>query len=272
LIEAGEVNDVQAGSKRVILDTREKEKYLQGHIPKAVWVDAAAWGKAVSTDQEPDNWTQRFDELGINADSEIVVYDDQRLRGAARVWWILRLWGIDHARVLNGGWAAYVESAGPTEKDSAPALRTGTVVAKRNANVLATKDLLLTAHRSGQLGKAGTGNLQLIDTRSAAEFCGTDTTRAKRTGTIPGSKNLEWSELLVGDSSRLKSPDELQNLLASKNIDVKQPAVSFCQGGGRAAVMAFTLVLLGSPESRNYYASWGEWGNADDTPIEKPAS
>jgi 3-mercaptopyruvate sulfurtransferase SseA len=24
---------------------------------------------------------------------------------------------------------------------------------------------------------------------------------------------------------------------------------------------------MGAPSVSNYYASWGEWGNADDTPI-----
>lgn len=272
LAEVSELKEAKAASNRIILDTREHEKYLQGHIPHAKWIDAAAWGKAVSSEQEPESWTRRFAELGINANSEIVLYDDQRLRGAARIWWILRLWGINHARVLNGGWSAYVESAAPIEKGTAPPSAQGAAVAKLNPAVLATKDLLLTAHQNGRLGKTGPANLQLIDTRSEAEFCGTETSRAKRSGTIPGSIHLEWSDLFIADSSRLKRPDELRSLFASKNIDVKQPAVSFCQGGGRAAVMAFALTLMGSPESRNYYASWGEWGNAEDTPIEKPGT
>ncbi len=31
--------------------------------------------------------------------------------------------------------------------------------------------------------------------------------------------------------------------------------------------MAFGMELMGAPKVANYYASWGEWGNADDTPI-----
>jgi thiosulfate/3-mercaptopyruvate sulfurtransferase len=27
---------------------------------------------------------------------------------------------------------------------------------------------------------------------------------------------------------------------------------------------------MGMKDVRNYYKSWAEWGNADDTPIEKP--
>jgi 3-mercaptopyruvate sulfurtransferase SseA len=34
--------------------------------------------------------------------------------------------------------------------------------------------------------------------------------------------------------------------------------------------MAFTLELMGAKDVRNYYRSWAEWGNAEDTPIETP--
>ena len=47
----------------------------------------------------------------------------------------------------------------------------------------------------------------------------------------------------------------------------QKPAATYCQSGGRAAMLAFTLELMGGKDVRNYYKSWAEWGNADDTPI-----
>jgi len=49
-----------------------------------------------------------------------------------------------------------------------------------------------------------------------------------------------------------------------------ETAVTYCQSGGRAAVMAFTLELMGAKDVANYYRSWSEWGNAEDTPIVRP--
>jgi len=37
-----------------------------------------------------------------------------------------------------------------------------------------------------------------------------------------------------------------------------------------AAVMAYGLELMGAKDVRNYYKSWSEWVNADDTPVVKP--
>ena len=31
--------------------------------------------------------------------------------------------------------------------------------------------------------------------------------------------------------------------------------------------MAFAMELMGAEGVRNYYRSWSEWGNADDTPV-----
>jgi thiosulfate/3-mercaptopyruvate sulfurtransferase len=31
--------------------------------------------------------------------------------------------------------------------------------------------------------------------------------------------------------------------------------------------MAFAMELMGAQDVSNYYPGWGEWGNADDTPI-----
>jgi thiosulfate/3-mercaptopyruvate sulfurtransferase len=62
----------------------------------------------------------------------------------------------------------------------------------------------------------------------------------------------------------------LTKLFRDAGIDPARPATTYCQSGGRAAVLAFVVELMGGKEVRNYYRSWSEWGNADDTPIEKP--
>ncbi len=68
----------------------------------------------------------------------------------------------------------------------------------------------------------------------------------------------------------MKPAKEIAALLKECGIDVGKPVVTYCQSGGRAAVSAFVLELMGDPHVRNYYRSWAEWGNADDTPIGKP--
>jgi len=125
---------------------------------------------------------------------------------------------------------------------------------------LATKDQLLGALR-GQ-------SLQIVDARSEGEFCGTEKLKNKRAGAIPGAKHLEWSDLIDKQTQRFKPPAAIRDLFEQAGIEVDRPTATHCQGGGRSSFMAFGLELMGAKEVQNYYRGWGEWGNADNTPVE----
>jgi thiosulfate/3-mercaptopyruvate sulfurtransferase len=64
----------------------------------------------------------------------------------------------------------------------------------------------------------------------------------------------------------------LKRLFDAAGIAIDRPTATYCQSGGRAAVMAYGLELMGAKDVRNYYRSWSEWGNADDTPVVKPVT
>ena len=111
------------------------------------------------------------------------------------------------------------------------------------------------------------GGLQIVDARSEKEFCGTEKLTNNRAGAIPGAKQLEWIDLLDRDTHRFKPPADLRKLFAAAGVALDRPTATHCQSGGRAAVMAFALELMGADGVSNYYRSWAEWGNAADTPV-----
>jgi thiosulfate/3-mercaptopyruvate sulfurtransferase len=245
----------------VILDARPKEKYQAGHVPGAVWVDHNTWSKKFAEGQDPAVWGKLIGALGIaGPEARVVIYDDNLMKDAARVWWILRYWGVKDARLLNGGWKAWEAGGGKVEKTANEPSPAAPKLAPQ-ADRLATKGQILAALKDRPP--------QIIDTRSEGEFCG-ETETAKKNGAIPGALHLEWSDALDKKTGKFKSPEELAKLLGDAGIDPNKPATTYCQSGGRAAVMAFTLELMGGKDVRNYYRSWSEWGNADDTIIIKP--
>ena len=125
---------------------------------------------------------------------------------------------------------------------------------------LATKGLLLASLKDK--------SLQIVDARSEGEFCGLEKLRNKRAGAIPGARHLEWIDLIDKETQRFKTPRATPQALREKpGIELDRPTATHCQRGGRASVMAFGMELMGAGKCANYYASWGEWGNADDTPI-----
>jgi thiosulfate/3-mercaptopyruvate sulfurtransferase len=260
LVEPAELTQPQAAEKFRILDARSKEQYATGHILGAIWVDHDAWAKERADNSDAAGWERRIGGLGIGSKSRVVIYDDARFNRAARIWWLLRAAGITDVRLLNGGWKGW-QAAGGAAATEVPKITPVKIEVKYQTDRVATKDFVLKALDEKKV--------QIIDTRSKQEYLGHDK-RAKRGGSIPGARHLEWGDAIDAKTHRFKSADELSKLLRDAGIDPSRPCTTYCQSGGRAAVMAFTLELMGGKDVRNYYKSWAEWGNAADTPIQKP--
>lgn len=250
------------GSARVILDARSKEAFEEARIPGAQHVDVGEWKSAFAAGEDAEQWSERIAKLGIERDSQVVVYDDNSSLDAARIWWTLRYWGVDDARLLNGGWKGWQAIDGPTETGEAKTPERSQFAAEAVPQRLATKESVLQQLKIG--------SLQMVDSRSESEYCGLDQRANQRSGSIPGAKHLEWSDLIDAETERFKSPEELRKLYESRGVDLDRPVATHCQSGGRASVMAFGLELMGADQVQNYYAGWSEWGKDRETPVVKP--
>jgi len=244
--------------KFVILDTRLAKVYEEAHVPGALRVDAGEWSKLFNAKPDAATWAKTLGDLGIATDTPVAVYGGS-WTDSARVWWLLKQYGVKDARLMNGSFAVWKEAglkvAGGIEK---PKPIDGKVEA---SNRLATKDDVKKTVESK--------SAQILDVRTENEFCGVDGT-AKKKGAIPGATHLEWKEFINAKTQKLKPSGEIAALLEKAGIDPKKPVVTYCQSGGRASVGAFVLELMGGEQVKNYYRSWSEWGNADDTPVETP--
>ncbi len=245
-----------------ILDVRSKADYEKGHLPNAVWVDHNEWAKTFATQQKLEFWAERIGNLGIRHKTEVVVYDDGSTKDAARIWWILRYCTVSKVSLVNGGWYGLTAANAPVSDKNVTVIPKTFAIAKPTTGLLADKGTILDILKN----KTGT---QIIDTRSEKEHCG-DTKLAKRGGAIPGAIHLEWTESLDPKTKRFKNASELDKIFKDAGIDLKKKSVTHCQSGGRAAVMAFTMELMGADSVSNYYRSWAEWGNDAETPIVMP--
>jgi thiosulfate/3-mercaptopyruvate sulfurtransferase len=261
LIEPAQLANAAAAGKVRVLDVRTPDKYQAGHVAGATLVDTAAWHKRFTARQDKAAWEKILGTLGLSPDRLLVVYGDD-MRATARIWWILHYWGFKDVRILNGGWQGWKGSGGTIEKGTDKGhprpreLKLSPVTGR-----LAAKEQVLKEIKGTRV--------QIADARSKGEHTG-QAGDARRKGRIPGAVLLEWKELLENDSQRFKGPAQLKELFKETGIDLKKPTVCYCQSGGRAAVLAFALELMGANDVRNYYRSWAEWGNARDTPVENP--
>jgi len=101
LIEPGQL---ATASGRVILDARSRKDYEKAHLAGALWIDAGDWKKQFADGKDAAGWSKRIGALGIGPATTVVVLDDKKGSDAARMWWILRYWGLSDVRLVNGDW------------------------------------------------------------------------------------------------------------------------------------------------------------------------
>lgn len=258
LLEPSVLASASDAAQYIVLDARHEQSFSAGHIPFARLVDHATWADSFGDGDNTLEWSKRIGLLGVNRDSKIVVYDDNQSKNAARIWWILRYWGAQDVRLLNGGWVSWEQGKFTIEKKSSRFSPTQFIAVADPSRIATKRDLLVSLKVGGN---------QIVDARSEKEFCGLEALSNKRAGAIPGAKQLEWIDLIDPTTQRFKAASDLKRLFDNAGVKLDMPTTTHCQSGGRAAVMAFALELMGAKEVRNYYRSWGEWGNVTDTPI-----
>jgi thiosulfate/3-mercaptopyruvate sulfurtransferase len=92
--------------------------YASGHIPGAVFVH---WRQDLSVNTPPvpnrlleaEPFAAKMGQVGVNAETTVIVYDPGDENWAARIWWALKYYGHDKVYVLQGGAAAWQEAGHP---------------------------------------------------------------------------------------------------------------------------------------------------------------
>ncbi|HYF49169.1 MAG TPA: rhodanese-like domain-containing protein [Planctomycetota bacterium] len=262
-------------TKFIIVDARSSELYAQGHIPGAVNIVSDT---LQDTDNPPYFLVARgklkklCQESGIDADSRVVIYDEDDGRLAARVWFTLYAYGHDKGSILDGGVAKWRDpwKAGSRQWfTDAPKKAEGTFEPEEKLRgVVGFDDLSQFKLRVQEFGELPTTTL--IDARSQAEYMGEEV-RGKAGGHIPGAANIEWSALMKGkERERVwRSPPEIHAILRVGGIDKAQKIAVYDQAGGRSSHLFFTLWLMGFENIANYTAGWREYGNKDGAEVEK---
>ena len=92
----------------------------------------------------------------------------------------------------------------------------------------------------------------------------------KHLGHIPGAVNMDWLDVMDRDNAlRIRDYAELVTELEALGLTPDMEMVTHCQSHHRSGLTWLAGKALGFTKIRAYPGSWKDWGNRDDTPIER---
>lgn len=266
LIEANELKGTAQQPNIKIIDFRKKEIYENEHIVGALNI----WRTDIEDTSYPYSGIMAsktqieslFGQLGIATDDTIIVYDDNGLCEASRLWWILQNYDFKNIKLLHGGISKWKSNNGQVT----------TEIPKVNTAVFKlTKHPKMQYYVSKeQVSDALNSNVVILDTRTSEEFSGKRQKKgATKAGRIPNSIHIDWAETInYNGNKHLKSLKELEIIYSELNIKKNDSIIVYCHSGVRSAHTTFVLTqLLGYKHVKNYDGSWTEWSCFDDLPI-----
>ena len=266
LIEANELKGIAQQPNIKIIDFRKKEIYENEHIVGALNI----WRTNIEDTSYPYSGIMAsktqieslFGQLGITTDDTIIVYDDNGLCEASRLWWILQNYDFKNIKLLHGGISEWKSNNG----------QVATQIPKVNTAVFKlTKHPKMQYYVSKeQVSDALNSNVVILDTRTSEEFSGKRQKKgATKAGRIPNSIHIDWAETInYNGNKHLKSLKELEIIYSELNIKKNDSIIVYCHSGVRSAHTTFVLTqLLGYKHVKNYDGSWTEWSYFNDLPI-----
>ena len=271
LIETERLAELLGTPGLVVLDCRfnlkhpeaGREAWQESHIPGARYAhldDDMASPPDENSGRHPlpaiEAFAARLGALGIQADSQVVVYDDAGGAIAGRMWWLLRWAGHPAAALLNGGWPKWMREGRPVSGDTPPA-------SEARYAASAQDDLWLTTE--AVVEALSQAQVQLIDARAPQRFSGQQEPLDAVGGHIPGSQNMPFQENL-DENGCFKSPEALRQRFAALAGDAR-PVCHSCGSGVTACHNLLAMAYAGLEPGRLYVGSWSEWIRDPERPI-----
>jgi len=272
LISAQKLKEIKDQSNVKVVDFRNKAKYHTGHIPGAVQVyrsdeenSDAEYGGMRAT---PEQMEKMLQEKGINNGDLIVIYDDRADYDAARMWWILTMYGYDNVKLLDGGIVRWKGLDYETNMTGPDVEEGNFTFANAEAKI---DDWLATVEEVKQA--IDEEEKVILDTRSRAEYTG-EKKYSDRGGHIPSCTWIEWSEAVNGAKSEgprtFKTAEELKQTYQSKGVTADKTIIPYCQSAVRSSHTTFVLTqLLGYEDVQNFDGSWIMWSAKTELPVKK---
>jgi len=275
LINAAELAAIPSG-ELLLVDCRfdladpgkGQREYPEGHIPGAVFASldrdlSDLSRQAEGLGRHPLPLEAAFNTLlsrwGWRAGMQVVSYDMAGgALAAARLWWMLRLVGVQ-AAVLDGGYAAWLAAGLPAETGESASRSPSKLSMHYDPGQVVLDHAALSSGFSGQL----------LDARAAPRFRGDVEPLDRVGGHVPGALNRPFFDNL-GSNGCFKPAEQLRAEFADLlGTTAPRQVVHMCGSGVTACHNLLAMEHAGLHGSRLYAPSWSGWVSDPWRPVAK---
>lgn len=204
-----------------IVDCDNREAYRRAHIPGAITFRGHHYLKEKEGALHimgSQQFAETMGALGIGDDTLVIAYDGFSGLYATRFWWALNYYGHTQAKVLNGGWDAWLAEGRPAT--TAVSRRAGaTFTPHEQEHFIArwdyVRDSIDHAERT------------LLDVRSDGEWTGENNRGTKRGGRIPSAVHFEWLNFVDEKTKKFKPAVELRAMFEKVGVTPEREVTTY---------------------------------------------
>lgn len=265
----------QSNNSLILIDTRSEAEYRKGHLPNAIHMPAIFSYLSSSTSEGMKQLEKTFIDLfgkaGLSGKEHVVFYDDalntdfgRACRGA----FLLLYFKYAYISILNGGFQTWKAMKLPIDTEDSKANEKCFVAKEKELKLIVDIPQLLQALSDLQV--------IILDVRDTSEWIGqtaapgfTESELCK--GRIPGAYWIEWRRFIKSAHYGyvFKNPEEILAECFSAGISQNDNIYLYCYRGARAALVYFALMQAGFKNVSIYFASWHEWAQCSNVPVEE---
>ncbi len=243
-----------------------EDSYKEGHIKGSVFLDYTT--DIVDLENPTPNQMASKEKvqevirgLGIENSDTVVVYDNTNNMIAGRVFNVLKFYGHEDVRLLNGGKNAWTGAGGElTAEVPSPAPSDYTAKDKSSEEYVNLEYVY---------NNLNNPDVQIVDVRPTDQYTGEKISPGigRGGGHIPGAINA-FGGATWNDDRTIKSYDELKAYYDELGVSRDKKVVVHCHSGMLSSYSWYVLTeLLDYPDVALYDGSSLEWTNHPDTPL-----
>ncbi len=246
IIDAKALSDYVGKAESVIVDMQKPEDYAKAHIAGAVNITL----ENIVINQPVPNMLAPKDQVekilganGISNHSMVLIYDNNKNMEAARLWWTLKMYGHDNAKVVSGGIKA-IEDANLELTAEKTSIASVSYTAK-------DKDIkwLAAIDEVKLIAENPSDKVILLDTRSPEEYA---------EGYIGNAVLYNFEENNFKDAT-YKPVDHIKIQYIENKITPDKEIIMYCKTSVRAAQSFLALYNAGYRNLKVYDGAWLEW-------------